>query len=96
MKKLPRTQAEGWPDVHPYSPTTRWEPSKKARKKEHELSFPIAQVAPLVGLQSAFIKRALGHSKPLSIKDVEILLMLDEMSETFVPRSRVVGFLLVT
>lgn len=94
MTKLPRNQAEGWPDVHPYSPTARWEPNAKARPKGHELSFSIAQVAPLVGLQSAFIKRALGHGKTLSLKDVESLLMLDEMSETFVPRSRIVEFLL--
>lgn len=93
MKNMPRTQAPGWPDVHPYSSTTGWSPKSKPGTGDETPRFHITQVAPLVGLQSAFIKRALGHSRRLSYHDVETLLSLDEMSETFVPRSRIIGYL---
>ena len=91
-KKLPRTQAPGWPDIHPYSSTSAWRPSPEDASGAR--LFAIGDVAPLVGLQSAFIKRALGHSKKLSVFDVERLLLLDEMSETFVPRSRILPYLI--
>lgn len=92
-KKLPRTQAEGWPDVHPYSSTAAWVPGAPKRSRLSEERFPISEIAPLVGLQSAFIKRALGHSRPLSYSDIEKLISLDEMSETFVPRSKILDFI---
>ncbi len=92
-KKLPRTQAEGWPDVHPYSSTVGWRPKGKTTADSTRRRFSMSEVAPVVGLQSAFIKRALGHGGPLSLADVETLLSLDEMSETFVPRSRIVSYL---
>lgn len=91
-KKLPRTQAEGWPDVHPYSSTAAWCPEDVASEQSER--FSIDEVAPLVGLQSAFIKRALGRGRSLTIADVQRLLSLDEMAETFVPRSRILPYLL--
>lgn len=59
-----------------------------------ESQFPVEVVAPVVGMQPAFIKKVLGSSKPLSAGDVLTLLDQDCFSETLVPRSMVLDQLL--
>jgi len=92
-KKANRTQAHGWPDVHPYSPTDAWMPEADQALSKSEDRFQISKIAPLVGLQSAFVKRAVGHGGLLSYGDIQKLLSLDEMAETFVPRSKILAYI---
>lgn len=89
MAGKPRTQLEGWADLHPRSPTVGWTPGVYPDDKS---SFTIAQVAPIVGLQPTFIKRVLGSSKPLVYRDIERLMLLDDAGETFVPRSKIMAY----
>lgn len=58
------------------------------------VKFPQAEVAPLVGMNVSFIKRAVGHSQDLNVEDVLLLLDLDAFAETFVPRSLVLDYLM--
>lgn len=58
-----------------------------------DLVFPIELVAPVVGMNHSFIRRALGRKSILSEADVRQLLDQDAFSETFVPRSRVLEYL---
>lgn len=84
-----RNQLEGWPDIHPRSPTIGWTPGVYPSEPA---TFAISQVAPIVGLQPAFIKRVLGRSRPLSYRDIEQLMLLDDAAETFVPRSKIMDY----
>lgn len=59
-----------------------------------EAQFPLEMVAPVVGMQPAFIKKVLGSSKALSASDVLVLLDQDCFTETVVPRSMVLDHLL--
>jgi len=88
MAKKPRTQIEGWADIHPKSSAIGW---NGASLNSGSL-FQIEDVAPVVGLQPLFIKRVLGSKKLLSFADIEKLVMLDDASETFVPRSRIMNY----
>lgn len=56
-------------------------------------TFPIAEVAPVVGMAESFIRRILGNKKQLGVSDVLTLLDQDAFAETFVPRSRVLEYL---
>jgi len=56
--------------------------------------FTIAQVAPLVGMAPSYIKRAIGGKPLLTADDVVELLDQDCYCETFVPRSRVLDYLM--
>ncbi|MEY9748826.1 DNA modification methylase [Bradyrhizobium japonicum] len=84
----PRTQLEGWPDIHPHSSTSGWEPLAAGRSE----TFSIDEVAPIVGLQPAFVRKVIGKMKPLSFSDIEKLVLLDDAAETFVPRSKIAAY----
>lgn len=88
MTKNPRTQVEGWADIHPKSSSLGWEGASTS----NTALFEIEDVAAVVGLQPVFIKRVLGSKRLLSFKDIERLVMLDDASETFVPRSRIIDY----
>lgn len=79
------------PDIRPSTPIDYLEePSVEL----NALQFDIAQVAPLVGMSSQFIKRALSlRVSRLSMTHVLQLLNLDAFSETYVPRSRIPSYL---
>lgn len=55
--------------------------------------FSIETVAPVVGMSPAFIRRVVGSKKTLSVADVLVLLDQDAYGETFVPRSKILGYL---
>lgn len=55
--------------------------------------FPVHVVAPLVGMASTFIERVVGRRHQLSVRDVLLLLEQDAFKETFLPRSKVLEYL---
>lgn len=83
-----RTQLEGWPDIHPRSSTSGWAPIGA----QNDETFSIEEVAPIVGLQPAFVRRVIGKARPLSFADIEKLVLLDDAAETFVPRSKIATY----
>ncbi len=66
----------------------------RTRYLDSKVRFHVAQVAPVVGMSSAFVRRVVGHSHMLSVSDLLTLLDQDAFGETFVPRSRVVEYLM--
>lgn len=66
----------------------------RTRYLTSDRAFPVATVAPLVGMQAAFVRRVVGHDRALSVADVITLLDQDAYAETFVPRSRVLDYLM--
>lgn len=66
----------------------------RTRYLDSEARFEAAEVAPLVGMNTAFMRRVVGHSHALSVADVLLLLDQDVFGETFVPRSRVLDYLM--
>src|SRR3569833_2087228 len=83
-----RTQLEGWPDIHPRSSTSGWVPLDA----QSEESFSIEEVAPIVGLQPAFVRRVIGKTGRLSFANIDKLVLLDDSAETFVPRSKIAAY----
>lgn len=57
-------------------------------------TFAVEDVAPIVGMAESFIRRIHGKKKRLNVDDVIELLDQDAFAETFVPRSRVLEYLL--
>lgn len=57
-------------------------------------TFAVEDVAPVVGMAESFIRRIHGRKKRLNVDDVIELLDQDAFAETFVPRSRVLEYLL--
>ena len=82
---------EPLPDIKPRTPTTGLNRQQYFGRTD---TFDPAVVAPVVGFAPSFIRRAAGHAGPLTIDEVLALLDLDAFGETFVPRSRVIDFLL--
>ncbi|GAB3616543.1 hypothetical protein GCM10027416_11000 [Okibacterium endophyticum] len=84
----------------PETPSTTIQPRTpvstldRARYLDSDRTFAIAEVAPLVGMQATFIKRVVGHDRELSVADVILLLDQDAFAETFVPRSKVLDYLM--
>lgn len=66
----------------------------RARYRDSSATFAVEAVAPLVGMQPTFIRRVVGHAGPLTVQDVLLLLDQDAFAETFVPRSRVLDYLI--
>lgn len=77
--------------IQPRTPVNRLDRTKYTGSA---VRFPQADVAPLVGMNLSYIKRAVEHSGDLSVEDVLLLLDLDSFGETFVPRSRVLDYLM--
>lgn len=79
------------PNIYPRTPIAKLD---RDGYKSREEMFPIEVVAPVVGMAESFIRRVLGKKKNLTVEDVLELLDQDAFSETFVPRSRVLDYLL--
>lgn len=79
------------PDIKPKTPVAGL--AREAYQERTE-TFPIDDVVPLVGMTRGFIKRVVGNKSMLNVTDVLALLDQDAYAETFVPRSRIVDYLL--
>lgn len=77
--------------IQPRTPVASLDRAKHAAS---DRSFPAKEVAPLVGMSETFIRRVVGHSRQLSVADVLLLLDQDAFGETFVPRSRLLDYLM--
>lgn len=83
-------------DIKPKSPVASLR--RDYRPVELDRRFDAETVAAVVGMNRAFIARAIGRPgarpRSLSLREVLMLLDLDGYQETFVPRSRVPDYLL--
>lgn len=83
-------------DIHPRSPVDRLKRDYSKKELRHELDAEL--VAAVVGMSRPFIARALDRPgtrpKTFTLAEVLVLLDVDGYQETFVPRSRVPGYLL--
>lgn len=91
VKSLDLVTAEPLPDIKPRTPISGL---NRQQYLERENTFDTVLVAPVVGFAPSFIRRAVGHSGALTIDEVLTLLDLDAFGETFIPRSRIIDFLL--
>ena len=55
--------------------------------------YPLELVLPVLGMNEYFVKKVIGKQKLLSEEMIVELLEQDAFSETFVPRSKVLGYL---
>ncbi|HSX65921.1 site-specific DNA-methyltransferase [Nocardioides sp.] len=78
------------PNIYPRTTIARLD---RDTFKDRSETFPIEDVAPVVGMAESFIRRVLGNKKQLTVADVLELLDQDAFAETFVPRSRVLEYL---
>lgn len=85
------TVAVELPDIKPKTPVAAL--AREAYQGRTE-TFRIDDVVPLVGMTRGFIKRVVGNKNLLSVSDVLALLDQDVYAETFVPRSRILDYLL--
>lgn len=81
------------PDIKPNTPISALRREKHAAVAA---TFPIEDVAVAVGMAPAFIRKVCGAKPRLDVDDIYCLLDQDCYSETLVPRSRVLGYLLAT
>jgi DNA modification methylase len=85
-----RSTTSELPNIYPRTAIARLDREAYRGRRE---KFPVADVAPIVGMAESFIRRVLGSKKLLSVDDVLELLDQDAFAETFVPRSRVLDYL---
>jgi len=78
------------PDIKPYSPVAS---IARHELRDSDFQISISEVASVVGMSEAFIRKVVGKKKELSASDVLQLLDQDSFSETFVPRSKVLAYL---
>lgn len=76
-------------DIKPRTPVARLDRTAPTS----EWTFDPLLVAPLVGMSQIFIRKVVGHRSGLSSDDVLNLLDQDAFHETYVPRSRIPGYL---
>lgn len=81
-------------DVKPYTAIATTAASRRVATIETEARFSIDDVAPLVGMSPAFVRKVLGGRDTVTPDDVLLLLDQDAFSETFVPRSKVLEHLI--
>ena len=79
------------PDIKPRTPVVSFD---RDRFESTDRQFAAEVVAPIVGMSLAFVRRVTGKNDLLSSHDVLTLLDQDAFRETFVPRSRILDFLL--
>lgn len=79
------------PDIKPVTPVTRFDRSRLTRVDGR---FKISEVGPVVGMSKTFIRKVAGKSDNLTAPDILELLDQDSFSETFIPRSKVIDFLM--
>uniref|UniRef100_B8DPA1 Methyltransferase n=1 Tax=Nitratidesulfovibrio vulgaris (strain DSM 19637 / Miyazaki F) TaxID=883 RepID=B8DPA1_NITV9 len=79
------------PDIKPETKLSSLECDKYIGCNE---CFDINDVAPIVGMSTTFIRKAIGVRTKVYVNDVLRLLNLDAFGETFIPRSMVIDYLL--
>lgn len=81
-------------DIKPVTPVATLRRKYTAQKRARLFSFDL--VCALVGMQPTFVSKVTEKrsSQPLTLDDVLQLLDQDAFAETFVPRSRIPGYLL--
>lgn len=79
------------PDIKPQT-----EAAVLQREKYEQMTatFPIEQVAKVVGMATTFIRKICGRKQKLTTHDVLLLLDQDAYRETIVPRSKIIEYLL--
>lgn len=88
---MPQPSIPELPNIHPRTAIVGLDRAKYRGRPE---TFPVEVVAPVVGMAESFIRRIFGSRKELAVDDVLELLDQDAFAETFVPRSRVLDYLL--
>jgi len=81
------------PDIKPATPVSALARESYLSRQE---TFSLRQVSALVGMAPSFIRRVCGRNDRLSVNDVLLLLDQDCFAETFVPRSRILDYLLTS
>lgn len=76
-------------DIKPRTPIERPEWPESS-----ETTFDIADVSAVVGMDVTFIRKVIGKTRRVDVQQLRILLDQDAYHETFVPRSRILGYLL--
>ncbi len=89
--RVPGPTTKELPDIYPRTAIAKLDRHKYLGISE---TFAVEDVAPVVGMAESFIRRICGNKKKLTVDNVLELLEQDAFSETFVPRSRVVDYLL--
>jgi DNA modification methylase len=85
------THMKRLPDIKPSTPIDALQGGETYSDAKQ---FDLLEIAPIVGMSPQFIRRVIDHrSSKLSMNDVYQLLNLDAFSETFVPRSKIPGYL---
>ena len=79
------------PNIYPRTAIAKLDRESYRGRSE---TFPVEDVAPVVGMAESFIRRIFGNKRTLTVDDVLELLDQDAFAETFVPRSRVLDYLL--
>ncbi|MBF9519556.1 DNA-methyltransferase [Mycobacteroides chelonae] len=90
-KRVPQPTTPDLPNIYPRTAIAKLD---RGKYKDREETFPVEDVAPVVGMAESFIRRIHGNKKKLTVDDVLELLDQDAFAETFVPRSRVLDYLL--
>ena len=78
-------------DIKPVTPAASL---KRDDYMTTKAQFPLASVAPVVGMSEPFIRRICGRKAHLTVDDVLTLLDQDAFVETYIPRSKVLDYLL--
>jgi len=92
LKKLDdRFDNPSLPDIKPQTPVRALNRDRFAGETE---SFPLGVVAAVTGMSETFIGKILGRVRSVSAPQLLQLLDQDAFSETFVPRSMVLDYLL--
>ena len=76
-------------DIKPRTPIAQLDRSRFGPQDSYEPET----VAPVVGMSLTFIRKVVGHRGRLTGEDVLTLLDQDAFHETFVPRSKILGYL---
>lgn len=79
-------------DIKPVTPIAT--PRRDFTDTDRQRRFPSDLVTALVGMSPTFVRRVIGRNNDLSLTDVQLLLDQDAYAETFVPRSRIIEYLL--
>lgn len=90
-RRIPQPSTPELPNIYPRTAIAKLDRNKYTGMSE---TFPVEDVAPVVGMAESFIRRIHGNKKKLSVDEVLELLDQDAFAETFVPRSRVLDHLL--
>ncbi|MGK5520839.1 DNA-methyltransferase [Micromonospora sp. URMC 107] len=88
---MPQPTTPELPNIYPRTAIAKLDRDSYQGRPE---TFPVEDVAPVVGMAESFIRRIFGNKRKLTVDEVLELLDQDAFSETFVPRSRVLDYLL--